>query len=459
MPNPTNSKEPAKVTLKDLHSIKDVTLEMLENVDKSDRGKMIQLVLDTPEAKKLVEKLKELQKTAEKSGLKLEDQLIIGDQSLRELTNNQTDTAKNEETLLQFAALHIGAANQKKLPSTFICPVADDANPEVNVDMSNVSSFGEVGKDNGIIAAILALLSKILNLFQKSPEQVKEDHNKKVDNLRMANLREYYLNENEEKFQKLQEEIEKAEKARGDQENVSQKDLEDLYEAIEKISPGDESIDAKNYEKMSEAISRFATPDITKKILRAAPVLRNLSADDFYNMKESHRRQAMLAKFQLELFEGNINLYKAAKDNKFDDVCKHGIALMDSQSHMQAVFSCSKPQRFGMFYSTTLKNSNKTAVERMIHPDASARNTRSTKPITATDLASLSIVSSNAVFKHERIPLSAPWGFLKDRDIPRCTDTILRSANEAAAKQRAMEAPNKEEIQKKAPEPLSGPMA
>lgn len=434
MPNPTNSKEPAKVTLKDLHSIKDVTPEMLENVDKSDRGKMIQLVLDTPEAKKLVEKLKELQKTAEKSGLKLEDQLIIGDQSLRELTNNQTDTAKNEETLLQFAALHIGAANQKKLPSTFICPVADDANPEVNVDVSNVSSFG---KDNGIIAAFLALLSKILKLFQKNPEQVKEDHNKRVNNLRMANLREYYLNTNEEKFQELKEEMEKAEE---EQKNFSQKDLEDLYNDIAKLAPNDKTV-AIDSEEIPGLISKISTPDITKRILRAAPALRKLSGDDFYHMKQEHRRQAMLAKFQLALMENNIKCYTAAKDNKLDAVCEHGIALMDSYISIRGLFTTSGTERFGRMYDQFLKNTcHNYIIKESEFP------------------AGISIVASNAAFSQTLASVFNKHGRLVSNNIPKHTGALLRLANEAAAKKRAMEAPNKEEIQKKAPE-MSGPMA
>ena len=432
MPNPTNSKEPAKATLKNLHSINDVTPEMLENVDKSDRGKMIQLVLDTPEAKKLVKELRELKKTAEKSGLKFEDQLIIGDQSLRELTNNRTDTAKNEETLLQFAALHIGVANQKKLPSTFRCPVPNETDPEVTVDVSDVSSFG---KSSGIIATILELLSEFLKLFQKNPEQVKEDHNKRVDDLRMDNLRKFYLSANKEKVQELKEEMENAEK---DQENFSPKELEDLYNDIADLAPNDKIV-GKDSKDLPGLISQLSTPAITKKILHAAPALRELDTYDFRGMNPKHRRQAMLAKFQLALMENNIKCYTAAKDNKLDAVREHGIALMNSYAAIRDLFTLKGTEKHELFYQMY-----------QLRPNNYINHIRSEFP------AGIAIVASNAAFGQTLESVFDEYGHLYSKDIPKHTSAILRSTNEAAAKK--IETPNKEEIQKKTPE-MSGPMA
>lgn len=126
-----------KLSLKDLSSANELTPELLEQIEQKDTGKVIQLLLETPEAKKLTKEIEKLQESCEKSGMKLEDQLIIGNKSLRELADNQTDTA-NKDSLLKYAVLCVGMANQKKIPSTFVPPAVS----EDNVDMSKVSSFG-----------------------------------------------------------------------------------------------------------------------------------------------------------------------------------------------------------------------------------------------------------------------------------------------------------------------------
>ena len=75
-------------------------------------------ILNTPEGKKLVQELQTLQKELKQKGLKLEDQLIVGNKTLKDTIKNWDKKGMSDKAVVQYAALYIGACNHKNIPAT-----------------------------------------------------------------------------------------------------------------------------------------------------------------------------------------------------------------------------------------------------------------------------------------------------------------------------------------------------
>ena len=77
-------------------------------------------ILNTPEGKKLVQELQTLQKELKQKGLKLEDQLIVGNKTLKDTIKNWDKKGMSDKAVVQYAALYIGACNHKNIPATYV---------------------------------------------------------------------------------------------------------------------------------------------------------------------------------------------------------------------------------------------------------------------------------------------------------------------------------------------------
>ena len=99
---------------------------------------MMQSALNTPSGKKLVTELRGIQQELKGRGLKLEDQLIVGTKTLKDSVKDWDKKGLSDEAIVQYAALYIGACNNKEIPATYICPKSGLKQKERNFNQPEV---------------------------------------------------------------------------------------------------------------------------------------------------------------------------------------------------------------------------------------------------------------------------------------------------------------------------------
>lgn len=432
----TTEQNTKNLSLKDLTSVDELTPELLEQIEQKDTGKVIQLLLETPEAKKLAKEIEKLQESCEKSGMKLEDRLIIGSKSLRELSDKQTDTA-NKDSLLKYAVLCVGMANQKKIPATFVSPTFS----EDNVDMSKVSSFG---KSQGILATLLELLSKFANIFQKTPKSV-EQHQQRVDSLGLPSVKKHYLKQHAADYQNLKQELEKSKDTPPDK-KLLEEIKTDVKTGFEKLASIKATREYNTYDDNDDAfIQKIFNAETNKKLLHAAPLLRNMTLEDLKNLPNKEDRLYLsLAKFQFDVLDNNIKCYEAVKNGQSNKIIESIDGLTFAHSWRKCILqNASQVLRFDNLF---------TSMERNIGI-ISCKHKKVDSPI------STALLISDAAFKQELQPLSGPYRIVVTSLNKKAQQFCRAAIEEAVEKKMELNAPKKEEIQKKSPELLSGPMA
>lgn len=459
MPKSNNSKDANTKnnppSIHDARKFQDITPEMLENLQYEDAPQITRLFLDSPEAKTLKKLLKHLQEASKLTGTQFTVQLKLGNQSLREISEGKTDKL-NKDALLNYTVISSAIAANNDISVSFTYDTANPAWPERTVDLSHEASLGlkdkakekpkekpekakpeEAAKpkekpesDKGILATILEFLSNVLNLFRSK---------EKIDELRTVHLRESYLEKHAADYQNLAQELEKAKDTKPDQSLVNE-----ICNDIKTVLQNDEKEqDSKKYSKETSPFTRIFNPEITKKLLHAAPLLKEITLENILDIKNTENRfYTALAKFQFDLLENNIKCYEAVKNKQLDKISE----AVDSLDYSHAWLKYISDNR-----ERVLRFDNQLTSASKYIGSPSCKDTRVNSPI------STALLISDAAFKQELNPLSTEIRIVP-HSLNKKAEQFCLSANEEAAKKMASKAPKKEEIKNSAPE-MSGPVA
>lgn len=155
----------------------------------------------------------------------------------------------------------------------------------------------------------MEFLSNVLNLFRSK---------EKIDELRTVHLRESYLEKHAADYQNLAQELEKAKDTKPDQSLVNEicNDIKTVLQNDEKEQDSKKKINwneflhpTGEYSKETSPFTRIFNPEITKKLLHAAPLLKEITLENILDIKNTENRfYTALAKFQFDLLENNVNL-------------------------------------------------------------------------------------------------------------------------------------------------------
>ena len=169
---------------------------------------MMQSALNTPSGKKLVTELREIQQELKGRGLKLEDQLIVGTKTLKDSVKDWDKKGLSDEAIVQYAALYIGACNNKEIPATYICPKSGLKQKERNFNQPEVFGGKQAQKEVGT-SILDAIWDAVCSLFGITTAHAKDvqmrDHRKMVDKIRSANMQPFYEKANQESYLQAKE--------------------------------------------------------------------------------------------------------------------------------------------------------------------------------------------------------------------------------------------------------------
>lgn len=186
-------------------------------------------ILNTPEGKKLVQELQTLQKELKQKGLKLEDQLVVGNKTLKDTIKNWDKKGMSDKAVVQYAALYIGACNHKNIPATYVGlgKTRKFNQPDVlggkmeetkkkpdGLDNPTADSDGKQGekeKQGEADSMWDWIWDTVCALFGITTAHAKKvqlrEHRMLVDNVRCANVQQPFIKENEESYRKAKETV------------------------------------------------------------------------------------------------------------------------------------------------------------------------------------------------------------------------------------------------------------
>lgn len=186
-------------------------------------------ILNTPEGKKLVQELQTLQKELKQKGLKLEDQLIVGNKTLKDTIKNWDKKGMSDKAVVQYAALYIGACNHKNIPATYVGlgKTRKFNQPDVlggkteetkkkpdGLDNPTAASNGKQGEkekqgeEDSIWDWIWDTVCALFGITTAHAKKVQlREHIMLVDNVRCANVQQPFIKENEESYRKAKETV------------------------------------------------------------------------------------------------------------------------------------------------------------------------------------------------------------------------------------------------------------
>ncbi|MCI6242282.1 MAG: hypothetical protein MR646_03105 [Agathobacter sp.] len=186
-------------------------------------------ILNTPEGKKLVQELQTLQKELKQKGLKLEDQLIVGNKTLKDTIKNWDKKGMSDKAVVQYAALYIGACNHKNIPATYVGlgKTRKFNQPDVlggkteetkkkpdGLDNPTAASNGKQGEkekqgeEDSIWDWIWDTVCALFGITTAHAKKVQlREHIMLVDNVRCANVSPLFFKENEDSYRKAKETV------------------------------------------------------------------------------------------------------------------------------------------------------------------------------------------------------------------------------------------------------------
>lgn len=180
-------------------------------------------ILNTPEGKKLVQELQTLQKELKQKGLKLEDQLVVGNKTLKDTIKNWDKKGMSDKAVVQYAALYIGACNHKNIPATYVGlgKTRKFNQPDVlggkmeetkkkpdELDSPTAASDGKQGEKDSMWDWIWDTVCALFGITTAHAKKVQlREHIMLVDNVRCANVSPLFFKENEDSYRKAKETV------------------------------------------------------------------------------------------------------------------------------------------------------------------------------------------------------------------------------------------------------------